>query len=1071
MPSKSMSAVVGSTLSGTIVLHANVTWLASEQVPLIGTNNWGSSSSSFFGAVPDLAAGTTDVEIDVSTTVPATPGTYYLLFAFRNESSAGHVASATDDAVGAPVWDDGNDLASLSMVQINESRELGRTLGNWLRIDGMHSVRIPSDALLINVVPPDTTPPETSSSLSGTSGSSGWYRSSVTVTMTATDSGSGVASTYCRVGGGAWTEYLAPFSVTGQGTFNIEYYSIDNQGNAEAPKGASIKIDVTSPSTTLGLSGTSGGYGWFISEVGLSISASDALSGVQSSFYRVDGGTWVRYLPGASISAEGPHQVDYYSTDVAGNSESTKRISVPIDRSAPASAAVLEGVEGNEGWYLGPVSVSIVADDPFSGTAAQSFSLDGGEWQEYLAPFDVTSPGQHRLEFNSSDLAGNSEAAQAITFSIDPEPPTSSADVRGTSGQDGWYVSSVDVEINASDALSGLLGIQYSLDGGPWENYTSIITIIASGEHTLLYRAEDIAGNVQTEVELKLLVDNSLPTSELMQIGTAGDDGWFVSTVELEPNGSDVGSGIASYHFRVDGGAWSILAGNASLGEDGEHVIEVYAVDKAGNVGPIMTRLVKIDLGAPSSSLTAIGSEGNEGWFVSSVDLELQASDPVSGVDSIYYSISGGAWASYSGRITIDAEGVYEVSFYATDHAGNIENLSSMEVMIELSLPISSLSLQGSEGKAGWYVSAVIGDLSATDPLSGVAQTLYRLDGSDWHESQGQIEIGQGQHALDYYSIDVAGNMEPIRSSDVWVDILSPTTVDSTQGEAGMEGWFVSQVAVSLSPYDDGSGLDRTLYKVDGGPWMNYSIPFTLSEEGVHTVRYYSTDLAGNEAQPINMTVMMDLVAPSTSVELEGVHGSNDWFVSIVNFTMSEHDGMSGSLETVWRLDGGAWTTYDGLSSVGSMGSHTLEYRTQDRAGNWEEARQEAFRIDLDRPTLKLNSTGRPFTSKDVSLRFDAGDAGSNVSMITLRVDGEPIQTLSQGPWAFEVDSLSDGWHVLEVAVYDEAGNSLNQTMQFKVDTNPLSPEGPYGPWLLLGIAALAIAALLIVVLLRKKGK
>jgi hypothetical protein len=104
-------------------------------------------------------------------------------------------------------------------------------------------------------------------------------------------------------------------------------------------------------------------------------------------------------------------------------------------------------------------------------------------------------------------------------------------------------------------------------------------------------------------------------------------------------------------------------------------------------------------------------------------------------------------------------------------------------------------------------------------------------------------------------------------------------------------------------------------------------------------------------------------------------------------------------------------------------------------------------------------------------LRFDAGDAGSNVSMITVRVDGEPSRTLSQGPWAFEVDSLSDGWHDLEVTVYDEAGNSLNQTVRFKVDTNPLSPEGPYGPWLLLGIAALAIATLLIVVLLRKKGK
>ena len=46
----------------------------------------------------------------------------------------------------------------------------------------------------------DTTPPTTSASLSGTAGSNGWYTSPVTVSLSASDTGSGVATTFYRIG-------------------------------------------------------------------------------------------------------------------------------------------------------------------------------------------------------------------------------------------------------------------------------------------------------------------------------------------------------------------------------------------------------------------------------------------------------------------------------------------------------------------------------------------------------------------------------------------------------------------------------------------------------------------------------------------------------------------------------------------------------------------------------------------------------------------------------------------------------------------------------------------------------
>jgi hypothetical protein len=258
---------------------------------------------------------------------------------------------------------------------------------------------------------------------------------------------------------------------------------------------------------------------------------------------------------------------------------------------------------------------------------------------------------------------------------------------------------------------------------------------------------------------------------------------------------------------------------------------------------------------------------------------------------------------------------------------------------------------------------------------------------------------------------------------------------------------------------------------VDDGDWINYSLPFIISEEGVHQVRYRSSDLAGNEARDDLLIVMLDLTAPSTSTALEGAHGANGWFVSAVNLTMSSFDGCSGSLKTAWSLDGSDWTIYEGSLLIGMQGAHILAYRSQDRAGNWEEARLETVMVDLEPPTLKVNNTGTPFTSKDVVLIFDAHDPISNVSMILVRLDGGPAQTLSQGPWSLPENGLADGWHDLNVTIYDEAGNNVSQSLQFKVDTNPLSPEGPYGPWLLIGIVVLVASSVALMLVLRKKRK
>ena len=104
--------------------------------------------------------------------------------------------------------------------------------------------------------PGDTIPPITTIELSSLKGNGDWYRSDVTVGLTAVDNpgGSGVAKTeYSLDGGGTWQTYTSPFTITTELTrHTVLARSWDNAGNDEGPPGfVKFRIDKTSPAVTL----------------------------------------------------------------------------------------------------------------------------------------------------------------------------------------------------------------------------------------------------------------------------------------------------------------------------------------------------------------------------------------------------------------------------------------------------------------------------------------------------------------------------------------------------------------------------------------------------------------------------------------------------------------------------------------------------------------------------------------------------------------------------------------------------------------------------------------------------
>jgi predicted extracellular nuclease len=159
---------------------------------------------------------------------------------------------------------------------------------------------------------------------------------------------------------------------------------------------------------------------WQKADFNVSFTCTDAQgSGCQETQFRVDGGAW-QMGNSVQVSTEGDHLIEYYSKDVAGNTETVKSTHAKLDKTAPTSSAAF-GVIGDK------ATITLTASDNLSGIASTAYSVDGGATQTYNGPFVVTGMGAHAVNYFSTDVAGNVEAAN--TLNVDITNPCSQASV------------------------------------------------------------------------------------------------------------------------------------------------------------------------------------------------------------------------------------------------------------------------------------------------------------------------------------------------------------------------------------------------------------------------------------------------------------------------------------------------------------------------------------------------------------------------------------------------------------------------------------------------------------------
>jgi hypothetical protein len=415
---------------------------------------------------------------------------------------------------------------------------------------------------------------------------------------------------------------------------------------------------------------------------------------------------------------------------------------------------------------------------------------------------------------------------------------------------------------------------------------------------------------------------------------------------------------------------------------------------------------------------------GNNGWCTGASTLNLTAADPQNYTLTISGTINGSAFTCPAGNncsLPLP-EGNGPITYKVTaSNSGLSSSTVSTTWKRDGTAPVVNVAYPSPSGANGWHITAPVNvSVNGSDAVSGLASAMMSINGGAW---QSTASLTDGTYAITFLSVDNAGNSSTLART-VKVDSTAPTVSPVIPSPDGLNGWFVTApVVVSVNGVDTGSGLASALVSVDGGGWQ----PNASLSDGMHTINFRSTDLAGNTAT-VTRTVKVDTGVPSIVTAIAGTAGNAGWYISETTTTISASDP-SGIDRIEYNSNAGGWQ--NGSSVVNTDGINTIEIRAYDVAGNMASETLEV-KVDTVAPSLSTAVSGTSGRSgwyvSQTTTTLSARDGTSGVDHVEY----------NQNDAGWQVGSAvvsTDGVNTIVARAYDFAGNMSSDSVQVKVDT------------------------------------
>jgi hypothetical protein len=434
-------------------------------------------------------------------------------------------------------------------------------------------------------------------------------------------------------------------------------------------------------------------------------------------------------------------------------------------------------------------------------------------------------------------------------------------------------------------------------------------------------RATDNATNIEiSEKAIKFSIDRDHPIS---WIDFPIDNTWLNKLNNITGSSNDLsGSGVAAVEISFvctndyfpwigearknhywDGNKWSEgecwlpTSGTTQWSYDSskinwstgdQYLICSRAIDHLDNIGiSNIGNSFRFD-NTPPQSLSININNGEE--FTTNVDitLSLEAEDLGIGIAQMAFSINGIDWSPWEPYNNLkifnlpSSDGNKTVSYTVRDQLGNVaENVSDSIILDRIPPEDVSININDdAEFSNSKFVSLTI---NASDSTSGVSDMSFSSDEKSWtpwesfrRKRSFTLPNGDGEKTIYIQVRDKVGNIAQIVSDSIILDTKPPHSLSILINDGNPET-NLTLVPLKLDAIDDTSGIYQfslSLNGVDWSTWENFTETrvkyFKLPDgNGLKTIYFNVKDRVGNIAKPINASIYMKILEPTSEKSKE----------------------------------------------------------------------------------------------------------------------------------------------------------------------------------------------------------
>jgi len=456
----------------------------------------------------------------------------------------------------------------------------------------------------------------------------------------------------------------------------------------------------------------------------------------------------------------------------------------------------------------------------------------------------------------------------------------------------------VQVTGTAHDSDGEVYHVEVSIDRGPWINATGTTNWTFQWDTTLeknemhkisaqSYDGTDYSNVSSIDVTVDNTQQNTLP---IINISYPSDGDIVANFTTIMGFAYDSDDDPLNITLRIDEGDWmpvSLLISppyiswsyhwNTSSVSDGTHIIIVQAHDghnftqvsitvTVSNFNPRVNALPMVNITSPL-----------DGTFVTgTVTLMGTASDLDGVIQKVEIRINDGSWNlaigtsvwNYNWDTRVHTDSIHTVSARSFD-GNNYSETYTISLTVDNTPPSTTCVISGAEGTNNWWTSNITITLTGMDNTSGIQNTYYKLDNSEWEVYTNSVSLpDEGVHLLLYYSHDVVGNRQTNQSLTIKIDKTNPVTTHALipDSPTGLNNWYTRSVTVTFLGNDDVSWVNKTWYRINNGTWENYTGSVLLQEDGMNILDYYSIDNAGNQETLHQVEIKIDKTPPTIRI-------------------------------------------------------------------------------------------------------------------------------------------------------------------------------------------------------------